>query len=177
MVRRKVWGTSETKRRPWQVKRLMPETLLNHRFRGTTLPYEELLIELDNIVIDEVATHSVSKVKKIDTSAPMEIGMAEKGSKKGTEKRLNLQCKQCAREHEPKMDGMEEGPQLECTSIVAKVKKERIVLERDSGPKTGGRKGGKGRERRQQSLLELWEDRSHCGNLYRGELVEESECC
>ena len=54
----------------------MPESLLNYRFRGTTLPHEELLIALENIVIDKVTTHSTSKVKKIDTSAPMEIGMA-----------------------------------------------------------------------------------------------------
>ena len=43
---------------------------------GTTLPYEELHIAL-SIVIDKVSTHSAPKVKKIDTSAPMEIGMAE----------------------------------------------------------------------------------------------------
>ena len=53
----------------------MPERLLNYRFRGTTLPYEELLIALENIIIEMLTTHSVSKVKKIDTSAPKEIGM------------------------------------------------------------------------------------------------------
>ena len=54
--------------------RLMPESLLNYRLHGTTLPYEELLIALEIIIIDKVTTHSLSKVKKIDTSAPMEIG-------------------------------------------------------------------------------------------------------
>ena len=36
------------------VKRLMPASLLNYRFRGTKLPYEELLIALENIIIDKV---------------------------------------------------------------------------------------------------------------------------
>ena len=54
----------------------MSERLLNYRFHGTTLPHEELLIALESIIIDKVTTLSVSKVKKIDTSAPMEIGMA-----------------------------------------------------------------------------------------------------
>ena len=54
----------------------MPESLLNFRFRGTTLPYEELLVALEHITIDKVTTRSTSKVKKIDTSAPVEIGMA-----------------------------------------------------------------------------------------------------
>ena len=70
------FGKFETKRRFWQSKKLMPESLLNYRFRGTTLPYEELFIALENITIDKVTAHSTSKVKKIDTSAPMEIGMA-----------------------------------------------------------------------------------------------------
>ena len=53
----------------------MPESSQNYRLRGTTLPYEELLIATENITIDKVTAHSVSKVKKIDTSAPVEIGM------------------------------------------------------------------------------------------------------
>ena len=58
------------------MKRLMPGSLLNYRFRGTTLPYEELLIALKNIILDKATTHSAHNVKKIDTSAPMEIGVA-----------------------------------------------------------------------------------------------------
>ena len=54
-------------------KQLMLESLLNYRFRGTTLPYEELLIAL---TVDKVTTQSASKVKKVDTSAPMEFAMA-----------------------------------------------------------------------------------------------------
>ena len=31
------------------VKKLMPESLLNNRFRGTAMPYGELIIALENI--------------------------------------------------------------------------------------------------------------------------------
>ena len=58
------------------VKKLTLESLLNYRFRGTTLPHEELLIALENIIIDNVTTHSAPKVEKIDASATMDIGMA-----------------------------------------------------------------------------------------------------
>ena len=58
------------------VNRLTLESLLNDRLRGTTLPNEELLVALENIIIDKVKTHSSPKVKKIGTSAPMEIGKA-----------------------------------------------------------------------------------------------------
>ena len=54
------------------VKDLMLESLLNFRFRGTTLDYEELLIALENIIIDKVATVLAARNRKIDTSALME---------------------------------------------------------------------------------------------------------
>ena len=125
------------------VKRLMPENLLNYRFRGTTLPYEELLIAQENIIVDKVTTHSASKVKKIDTSAPMEIGMAsgtdgEETFEEGRGRHLNLQCRQCTREQEPNVDGTEDRVPVGAyrnTSTAAKMKKERIVLERDCGPR------------------------------------------
>ena len=37
---------------------MMLESLLNYRFRGTTLPHEDLLIALENFIIDKVATQS-----------------------------------------------------------------------------------------------------------------------
>ena len=76
--------------------------------------------------------------------------MARKHSKKGMEEHLNLHCKQCTREQEPKVDGTEERVPVgvyRSTSTAAKVKMERIVLERDSGPKPRGKKGGKGEEK------------------------------
>ena len=38
------------------VKKLMPESLLNYRFRGTTMSYSELIVALENIIVDKVAT-------------------------------------------------------------------------------------------------------------------------
>ena len=69
------FGNSRDEEKILAVK-MMPESLPNYRLRGTTMPCEELLVALENIIIDKVTTHSVSKVNKIDTSAPLEIGMA-----------------------------------------------------------------------------------------------------
>ena len=60
------------------VKKLMPESLLNDRFRGTTMSYSEILIARENILVDKVSTIPSSKSRRNDTSAPMEIGMAAK---------------------------------------------------------------------------------------------------
>ena len=60
------------------VKKLMPESLLNYRFRGTTMPFDELIIALENIIIDNVPTISTARSRRHDTSAPMDIGMAIK---------------------------------------------------------------------------------------------------
>ena len=65
------------------VKKLMPESLLNYRFRGTTMSYSELFVALENIIVDKVATVRAVRVKKNDTSAPMEIGMAAREDSEG----------------------------------------------------------------------------------------------
>ena len=59
------------------VKKLMPESLLNFRFRGTTVSYSELLVALE-IIIDKVATVPTARNRKIDTSAAMDSGMVAK---------------------------------------------------------------------------------------------------
>ena len=56
------------------VKKLLPGSLLNYRFRGTMMSYNEL----ENIIVDKVATVPTARSRKHDTSAPMEIGMAAK---------------------------------------------------------------------------------------------------
>ena len=58
------------------VKKLMLESLLFYRFRGTTIAYSEIIIALENIIVDKVPTVPSSKNRRNDTSAPMEIGMA-----------------------------------------------------------------------------------------------------
>ena len=64
------------------VKKLMPESLLNYRFRGTTVSYSEIIVALENIIVDMVSTIPSSKSRKTDTSAPMEIGMTAKETEK-----------------------------------------------------------------------------------------------
>ena len=68
------------------VKKLMPESLLNYRFRGTTMSHSEFIIALENISVDKVSTVPSSKSRRNDTSAPMKIGMARKEPAKGQEK-------------------------------------------------------------------------------------------
>ena len=60
------------------VKKLMPESLLNYRFRGTTMLYSEIITALENIIVDKVSTVPSSKSSIDDTSAPMETVMAAK---------------------------------------------------------------------------------------------------
>ena len=77
------------------VKKLMPESLLNYRFRGTTMSYSELIVALENIIIDKVAMVPIAKGKRHDTSAPMEIGMAtkedsENASQEGDQRIIDL---------------------------------------------------------------------------------------
>ena len=66
------------------VKKLMLESLLNYSFRGTTMSFSELLVALDSIIIGKVATVPTARNRKIDTSAPMEIGVAAKVDGKST---------------------------------------------------------------------------------------------
>ena len=77
------------------VKKLIPESLLNFRFRGTTMSYSELIVALENIIIDNVAMVPTARGRKHDTSAPMEIGMAakedgENASQEGDERIVDL---------------------------------------------------------------------------------------
>ena len=60
------------------VKKWMLESLLNYRFRGSTMSCSEINIALENIIVDKVSTVPSSKSRRNDTSAPLEIGMAAK---------------------------------------------------------------------------------------------------
>ena len=46
------------------VKKLMPESLLNCRFRGRTMSYSELIVALENILVDKVVTVPTARNKK-----------------------------------------------------------------------------------------------------------------
>ena len=140
------------------VKRLMPENLLKSRFRGTTLPslpYEELLIALENIIIDKVTTHSVSQVKKIDTSAPMDVGMAagtecEEAFEEGYGKTSELAVQTVYKGAGPKCGwNGGEGPSWSVQKYFNSGMGEKGANRAGKGQwfKTGGKKGGKGQEK------------------------------
>ena len=142
------------------VKKLMPESLLNIVFCGTTMSYSKLLVALENIVVDKVATVPTVRSRTPDTSAPMEIGMLAKDD--GGSAR-------------------EEGDQsiVDLALQGEEPAKENGVLEkgqnwRDKGYHGGkggkdgrgsGNKGGKrARERwqgRRQNLLDVWNSKTH----------------
>ena len=50
------------------VKKLMPESLLNYRFRGTTMLYSEIVIALENIIVDKVSTVKQKQEERNDCS-------------------------------------------------------------------------------------------------------------
>ena len=76
--------------------------------------------------------------------------MARKHSKNVTDNHLKWQSKQCTREQESKVDGMEERALVgvyRSTSPAARVKKERNRAGEGRWFKTLGKKGGKGQEK------------------------------
>ena len=136
------------------VKKLMPESSLNYRLLGTTLPYEEWLIALENIIIDKVTTHSELKVKKTDTSAPMEIGTAagtdgEETSEEGYG-RTSEHAVQAVYKGTGGKGGRKEGsPSWSVQKYFNSGKGEKGTNPAGKGhlSKTGGKKGGKGQEK------------------------------
>ena len=89
----------------------------------------------------------------------------------------------CHREQEPKVDGVEERVPVgayRSTSTAAKAKQERIVLERDSGPRLEARKEEKGKRKVAQVTPEFAGavgKPAQCGKLHQWELEHESERC
>ena len=60
-------------------EKLTLESLLNYRFRCTTMTYVALTTTLKNIILDKVMTAPNSKLKKSDTNSPVDIGMTATG--------------------------------------------------------------------------------------------------
>ena len=63
---------------------LMHVSLLNFRFHGAVLKYEDVGVASENIMDDNVSTVPTSRQKKADTSVPMEIGIAAKDDSEGS---------------------------------------------------------------------------------------------
>ena len=188
-------GTSSTRRTSTKegsgkekilaVKKLMLESLLNYRHHCLT--ENCLLIALENIIIDKVTTHLSSKVKKIDTCAPIEIGMAdgEEAFVEGCGKASELAVQAVYKETGAKCGWSGgKGPSWSVQKYF--ISGERVKKGANRGgkgqwSKTGGKKRRKRTrerwERRHQSLLELRGNRTHCGKLREGELEQDSERC
>ena len=79
------FGTIRDEEKLLAVKKLMSESMLNFRLRGTTMSCDELLVALEDIniiiiiIIDKVATVPTARNREVHTSALMEMGMTAKG--------------------------------------------------------------------------------------------------
>ena len=129
------------------VKKLMPESLLNHRFRGTTMSYSELIVAPENIIVDKVAMVLTARGRKHDTSAPMEIGMAakedgENASQEGDQTIMDLALQAVHKGIGKGKWGLSKGQN--CNEKGGKGGKDG---RRNSWQKGSGKKGGKGEEK------------------------------
>ena len=101
---------------------------------------------LENIIIDKVTTHSASKVKNFDASAPMEIGMSagidgEEAFEEGYGKTSELAVQAV-------YQGTEEGvPVQKILQQRHRIKKGASRAGKGQWSKTGRKKGGKVQER------------------------------
>ena len=128
------------------VKKLMPESLLNYRFRGTAMSYDELIIALENIITDKVPTVS-NRNRRHDTSAPMEIGMAarddgENASQEGDQRIIDLALRAVYKGTGKGKWGFAKGQ-----SWNEKGGKSGKGFGKNSWQKGSGKKGGKGQEK------------------------------
>ena len=144
------------------------------------MPYEELLIALENITIDKVTRHSVSKVRKMDTSALLEIGVAagtdgEEAFEEGCGKTFELAV-QAVYKGTGAKGGRNggKGPSWSVQKYHNNGKGEKGANRAGKGqwPKTGGKEGGKGQEEGGKGdIIVCWscgENRTHCGKLHQG---------
>ena len=156
------FGKIRDEERMLAVKKLMPESLLNYRFRGLTMSYSELIAALENIIVDKVATVPTARSRTHDTSAPMEIGMAakkdgENASQEGDQRIIDLALQAVSKGTGKGKWGFGKGQNWN--------------EKGGKGGKDGGKNswqkgsGKKGRERwqgRQQNVLDVRQDRTHC---------------
>ena len=58
------FGAIRDEQKMLAVKKLMPGSLLNYRFRGTTMSYSEIIMALESIIVDKVSTVPSSQNKR-----------------------------------------------------------------------------------------------------------------
>ena len=149
------------------VKKLMPESLLNYRFRGTTMSDSEIVIALESIIVDKVSRIPSSKSRRNATSAPTEIGMAaeedgESVSKEGDQRIMHLALQAVHK-------GTGKGKWRYSSNVKIGMRKAAKVERMEE--RTRGRRGQRqerrkrareGWQRRIQNMLDVRQDRTHC---------------
>ena len=148
------------------VKKLMSESLLNYRFRGTAMPYGELIIALENIMIDKVSTVPTARSRKHDTSAPMEIGMATKEDGENASQEGDQRIVDLALQAVYKGTGKGKWVLARVRAGMRKVAKAAKAEERTRGRKAVARKEAKGRRKVAK------EKRGHVGRAARQDTLQ-----
>ena len=125
------------------------------------MSYSELLVALQNIVVDKVATVPTVMSTRPDTSTPMEIGMSAKDDGESTREEGYQSIVDFALQGE---EGFRKKVRIGGIkgTMVAKVAK---MGGESPWQKSSGKKGCKGaRERwqgRRQNLLDVWKSKTH----------------
>ena len=159
------------------VMKLMPESLLKYRFRGTTMSYNELIIALENIIVDKVVTVPTVRNKKDDTSAPMEIGMAAKEDGENARRRR-------PKDHGPRSAGRLQRNWQRKVWLLARVRtgmrrvaKAARMEERTIGRKAVARKEAKGKRKAARETPERAGRAARQDTLQLGAGKEEARTC
>ena len=107
------------------------------------MSYSELPVALENIIIDKVATVPTPINRKIDTSAPLEIGIAAKDGGKCERRRKPTNCRSCVARFQKEL-AKTQGPLVMVRAGTKKVAK---VAKMEGGTHGSGKKGSKGQEK------------------------------
>ena len=128
----------------------------------------ELLVALEDIIIDKVATAPTARHRKIDTSAPMEVAMAAQGDgESARERRISKNFRPCiaglSTEEQAKERRVLERVRVRTKkgTKVAKMGGKNPCQKESSGKKRDHRAGARW-QGRDQSMLDVWQDRTHC---------------
>ena len=133
------------------------------------MSYIELIVALENIIIDKVATVPTTKSRKYDTSAPMEIGMTAKEggesmSQEGDQRIVDLAMQAVYKGTGKGKWGFGKGQ-----SWNEKRGKGSKMEERSRGRKAAATKEAKGKRKvgRNKNMLDVRQDRTHCSLVKR----------
>ena len=148
------------------VKKLMPESLLNNRFRGTTMSNSEIIIALETKLLTRCRQSRQAKTGGIDTSAPMEIGMAAKEDGEGASQEGDQRIVDHSLQAVCKGTGKGNGDSAKAKIGVRKAAKVERTEERNRGRRAAARKEEKGKRRVAKEIPE------HVGRAVRQDTLQ-----